>query len=59
MTETDNLGGLLTSEATPEKVRPYAFQARKRAEYHRSEAERLDAFADKLYRWCAKHEDRS
>lgn len=51
---TDNLGGLLTPEATPDKVRPYAYQARRRAEYHRAEAERLDAFADALYRWVAK-----
>lgn len=45
--------GLLTPEATPDNVRPYAKQARARAEYHRSEAVRLDAFADALYRWIA------
>lgn len=53
-----NLGGLLTPEATPDNVRPYAFQARRRAEFHRSEAERLDAFADALYRWIAKQGSR-
>ena len=45
--------GLLTPEATPDNVRPYAFQARRRADYHRAEAIRLDAFADALYRWIA------
>lgn len=48
--------GLITSDATPEGVRPYAFQARRRAEFHRAEAERLDAFADRLYRWIAKQD---
>jgi hypothetical protein len=54
VTETDTLRGLLTPTATPETIKPWADQARRRADWFLAESQRLNAVADALYRWIAK-----
>jgi hypothetical protein len=54
MTETDTLHGLVPPDATPQTVKLWADQYRKRAAGHGEERDRLNAIADLLYRERAK-----
>jgi hypothetical protein len=55
VTETDTFRGLLTPDATPATIKPWADQTRQRADWHLIESQRLNADADALYRWIAQH----
>lgn len=55
MTAPDTLPGILTPDATPATVKPWADQARRRADWFLAESQRLNAVADALYRWIAQN----